>query len=290
MASTTECVFCGRPWEPGVVRHSNEHIWSQWLRDHAGELPADRWSAALGLKMDPGGHSFTELPYVSTRDKASVLNLVTREVCKDCNGQLGRDLEPKVKPVFLAMAHAAEHGSTTELSVEDAQTLGRWAQKMATTNELTATPPRVVTPQMGRAILDGGTIRGAVVWAARHPADYMLLTAVAHSAIGATEQPEPGEYLRFAVITVITFHYLSLLVFIPGPGGPHVAPTPPPYPPDKWTLIWPVRRQPEYPPLATIDARELERAVTDYSRWLRTPRAMMNINPSLVPSRVIQRN
>jgi hypothetical protein len=45
VASTSECVFCGRPWEPGKVRHSREHIWSQWLRDHAGELPAERWSA-----------------------------------------------------------------------------------------------------------------------------------------------------------------------------------------------------------------------------------------------------
>jgi hypothetical protein len=124
----------------------------------------------------------------------------------------------------------------------------------------------------------------------RHPADYMLLTALAHAAIAATEQPEPGEYVRFAAVTAITFHYLSLLVFIPGPGGPYVTPTPPPYPPDKWTLIWPVKHQPQFPPLATVDARELERAVTDYSRWLRTSRAMMTINPSPVPPRLIQRN
>jgi hypothetical protein len=244
----------------------------------------------MGLTMDPGGRSFTELPYVSTRDRASVLNLVSREVCKDCNAQLGRDLEPKAKPVFLAMAHAAEHGSAIELPVADAQTLARWAQKMATTNELTGPPPRVVTSQTGRAILDGGTIRGAAVWATRHPADYMLVTALAHPVIAATEEPEPGEYLRSAAITSITFHYLSLLVFIPGPGGPHVPPNPPPYPPDRWTLIWPVRHTPQYPPLVTVDAPELERAVTDYSRWLLTPRAMRNINPSPVPPRVTRRN
>jgi hypothetical protein len=74
--------------------------------------------------MDPSGRSFTELPYVATRDKASVLNLVTREVCQDCNGKLGRDLEPQAKPVFLTMAHAAEQGTTAELSAADAQTLG----------------------------------------------------------------------------------------------------------------------------------------------------------------------
>lgn len=272
------------------MRHSREHIWSEWIRDQAGELPAERWSTSLGLMMDPGGRSFTELPYVSTSDKASVLNMVTREVCRDCNGKLGRELEPKAKPLFLAMTRAAERGATVRLPVADAQTLGRWAQKMATTNELTGKAPRVVTAQMGRAILDGSTIRGAAVWAARHPADYMLLTALAHPVIAATEKPEPGEHQRFAAITAITFHYLSLLVFIPGPGGPHLPPIPPPYPPDRWTLIWPVRQEPEYPPLALVDARELERAVTDFTRWLLTPQALRNVNPSPVPRRVTQRN
>jgi hypothetical protein len=72
--------------------------------------------------------------------------VITREVRLDCNGQLGRDLEPNAKPVFLALAHAAERGSPVELPVAEAQTLGRWAQKMATTNELTGKGPRVVTP------------------------------------------------------------------------------------------------------------------------------------------------
>jgi hypothetical protein len=242
-----------------------------------------------GLMMNAHGQSFSELPLVSTRGKASVLNLVTREVCKECNNVLSR-LEQRVEPVFLALANAAEQAAPIMLPVADAELLVCWAEKMAITNELTGHAPRVATPEMGQAILAGRTIRGAVVWAARHPADYMLSTALAHPVIAASESPEPGEYERHAAITAITYHYLTLLVFIPDPGGPYVQPSPPPYPPDRWTLIWPVKREPEFPPLATIDAGELERAVTDFSRWLLTPRAMKFIHPSPVPPKIIHRN
>jgi hypothetical protein len=239
--------------------------------------------------MNQHGQSFSELPYLSTRGKSSVLNLVTREVCEDCNNALSR-LEQQVKPVFLALARAAEQAAPITLPVSDAKLLARWAEKMAITNELAGGAPRVATSEMGQAILGGRTIRSAAVWAARHDADYMLSTALAHPAIAASEIPEPGEYERHAAITAITYHYLTLLVFIPGPGGPYVQPGPPPYSPDRWTLIWPVKSKPEFPPLAAVDARELERAVTDFSRWLRTPRAMRFIHPSPVPPKVVHRN
>jgi hypothetical protein len=239
--------------------------------------------------MNPHGQSFSELPYVSTRGKSSVLNLVTREVCGDCNNALSR-LEQRVKPVFLALASAAEQATPIKLSVTDAELLARWAEKMAITNELTGSTPGVATSDMGQAILNGRTIRSAVVWAAQHPADYMLSTALSHPSIAASESPDPDEYERHAAITAITYHYLTLLVFIPGPGGPYVQPSPPPYSPDRWTLIWPVKSEPEFPPLATVDGRELERALTDFSRWLRTPRALRFVRPSPVPPKLAHRN
>jgi hypothetical protein len=118
----------------------------------------------------------------------------------------------------------------------------------------------------------------------------MLLTALSHPVIGATETPEPGEYLRHAAITAITFHYLTLLVFIPGAGGPYMPPNPLPLAPSLWTLLTPLRQAPEFPPMAAVGARELERTVTDFSRWLLTPRAIRIVNPAPVPRRTIQRN
>jgi hypothetical protein len=243
------------------------------------------------MTMSPDNRSFTELPLVVTRGRAPVLNNITMEVCKDCNGKLGREIEQKVEPVFVELAQAAEDGIPHTVSVADAKLLARFAEKMAITNELHGNPPeRVATTGMGQAILRGGTVRGAAVWAARHPADYMLSTVLCQPTIAATEIPRPGEYERRAMITAITFHYLTLLVFIPGPGGPFTPPTPLPLAPDLWTLIWPVTRGPEYPPMAVVGARELERTMTDFSRWLLTPRSRRTVKPSPVPPQVIQRN
>ena len=83
VGSTALCVFCGRPWEPGRVSHSREHIWPQWIRKHAGDIPAEKLKASTGLMMDPLGQSFREVPLVVSRSKSSILNTVTREVCDE---------------------------------------------------------------------------------------------------------------------------------------------------------------------------------------------------------------
>ena len=191
-----ECAFCGRAWQPGVVKHSREHVWSEWIREPAGQLPAESWRGSLGLVGHADG-SYSDAPLTVTRRKRTVLNQVTRAVCEDCNGALGRTLEEPTKPLFLALAQAAQNGAAVTFARKDAKTLARWAQKMAITNELASgAAARVGTTAMGKAILAGQTIRGAVVWAARHPADYMLLTALAQPAIGPSVPPVPGEIER----------------------------------------------------------------------------------------------
>ncbi len=80
--------------------------------------------------------------------------------------------------MFLGLARAAEHWTPLEVAVDDVRLLARWAEKMAVTNELTSGFPKLATTAMGQALLRGETIRSAAVWAARHPADYMLLTAL----------------------------------------------------------------------------------------------------------------
>jgi len=220
-----------------------------------------------------------------------VLNTVTRAVCEDCNQTLGRILEQPAKPLFLTLAQAAQDDTPLTLARGDAKTLARWAQKMAITNELAGNPPeRIATTAMGRAILAGGAIRGSVVWAARHPADYMLLTALAQPAIGPAALPVPGEIERHAAITAITYHYLTLLVFIPGPGLGLTPPSPLVVPLDKWATIWPVVGDAEFAPTRTVNGRELERTMLDYSNWLRMPSGLRNIRPALMPPTVIERN
>jgi hypothetical protein len=282
-----ECAFCGRSWLPGEVRHSREHVWSQWIRKHAGELPDANWHGSLGLVSDING-SYSEAPLQLTRSKRSVLTTVTRAVCEDCNHTLGRTLEEPTKPLFLTLAHAAQDGTPLTLTRSDAKTLARWAQKMAITNELAGNPPgRIPTTAMGKAILAGQAIRGSVVWAARHPADYMLLTALAQPTIGPTARPVPGEIERHAAIT---YRYLTLLVFIPGPGLGLTPPSPLVVSLDRWATIWPVVGDAEFALTQTVNGRELERTMLDYSNWLRMPSGLRNIRPALMPPTVIEQN
>jgi hypothetical protein len=42
----------------------------------------------------------------------------------------------------------------------------------------------------------------------------------------------------------------------------------PPFAPEQWTRIWPVRQAPEFPPMETVDGRGLKAAVTNFRRWL----------------------
>ncbi|HXW87894.1 MAG TPA: hypothetical protein VEJ42_06515 [Streptosporangiaceae bacterium] len=290
MESIDECAFCGRTWVPGVVRRTREHVWSEWIRKQAGQLPNESWHGSLGLVGHADG-SYSDAPLRVIRNKRSVLNQVTREVCKNCNWTLGRTLEEPVKPLFIALAQAAQSGDPLTIAHGDASTLARWAEKMAITNELASgASERVATTAMGQAILAGQTIRGSVVWAARHPADYMLLTALAQPAIGASALPVPGEIERRAAITAITYHYLTLLVFIPGPGLGLLPPSPLFVSLDRWATIWPVAGDAEFAPTLTVNGRELERTLTDYSNWLLSPPGLRNIRPAMLPPTVIQRN
>ncbi len=290
MESIDECAFCGRAWQRGVVKRTREHVWSEWIRKQAGQLPNESWHGSLGLVGHADG-SYSDAPLTVIRNKRSVLNQVTRAVCKDCNEMLGRTLEEPAKPPFLALVQAAQCGEPQTIARADAKTLARWAEKMAITNELASgASERVATTAMGQAILAGQTIRGSVVWAARHPADYMLLTALAQPAIGPSALPVPGEIERTAAITAITYHYLTLLVFIPGPGLGLTPPSPLVVSLGRWATIWPVAHDAEFAPTLTVNGRELERTLTDYSNWLRSPTGLRSIRPAMQPPTVIQRN
>ena len=191
--ATTGCLFCGGPWEPGIVGKSDEHIWPQWIRKHVGALPASRFSHSHGLVLDPAGLGFAEIPAEMKTSKSSILSTKTREVCRNCNTGWMSRLEQRTEPLIVSLAAAAELNRAVTLTRDQVRLLAMWAQKTAITNEMTSDFPKVANTAMGQRLKQGDPLHVSQVWAARHPADYMLSTGLVHVLIGSTPRPVPGE-------------------------------------------------------------------------------------------------
>jgi hypothetical protein len=263
---TDVCIFCGRPW--GEVSKSSEHVLARGLHKHAGDLPNARTSRSGGLTFDAFTQEFVEHPLSApyTRN-SSLLNLRTRAVCESCNNGCLSRLEQAAKPQILALADAAEHGHYLLLSRSDALLVSRWAQKTAITHELTSRGERVGDASMGMRISDGKAIRGSNVWLARNQDDLDLRIGQAQIEISDTPVVQPGDPYRQILISAITWHYLTFLVYIPdadtlGKLGPH-------YPMDRWLTIWPCGQSGiEYPPTRSISEPELNSALSNHQSWL----------------------
>jgi hypothetical protein len=222
-------------------------------------------SHVSGFAASPSGTSFTEMPTVTTTHKASVLNIITRAVCRDCNTGWMSRLETEAKPVILALNEAAREGTALLLARPQARVVARWAQKTAMTNELAGhTSFKVATPAMGQRLRDGSPLRGGLVWAAQNATDYWPATALAQIAIGATPNPLPAEQYRHALLTAVVYRYVTFLVFIGGDPGELLAVNPPGVKLDRWALIWPASGSGEYPPLARVDGADLTRTMVDH--------------------------
>ena len=77
------CMFCGRPWGSGVNR-SDEHVLPQWMRTMIGPLPRQRSSVRLGFNLNDEATAYTEGPTKEVDSPASIMNVITREVCRGC--------------------------------------------------------------------------------------------------------------------------------------------------------------------------------------------------------------
>jgi hypothetical protein len=266
------CLFCGRPW--GEVNHSFEHVLAQGLHKHAGNLPKRRATQQGGLIFDAFTQEFVEHPLTPPDMRnSSLLNLRTRAVCEKCNNvYLGR-LEEQAKPLILALADAAQSGNRLALSVSDAKTVARWAQKTALTNELTHAGPRVGDTSMGIRIKDGKAVRGSTVWLARNQADLDLKIGQAQIEVSDSPVVRPDDPYRQILMTAIAWHYLTFLVYLPdsatvGKPGPR-----PRF--DRWTSAWPCSSSGiDYPPMHPIMEPEFAGALTDHRSWLPTVRAV----------------
>jgi hypothetical protein len=180
-----------------VVTRSDEHVWGA-LRHDVRELPAGRLSHVAGFATSPtspSGSSFIEVPTVTTTNKASAFNIITREVCKECNTGWMSRLVDRSKPLILALAEPGGAETAVERERDQQRTLAIWAQKTALTNDLAGpTPVRVARFEMGRQLRDGSPVRGSAVWAGRNERDFWPGTALA--SIGAGPHPVPGEQHR----------------------------------------------------------------------------------------------
>jgi hypothetical protein len=215
------------------------------------------------MMLDPAGLSYVEVPVQRTTSKASALNLRTRAVCRDCNTGWMSRLEQRSEPLITAMAAAAEVGEPVILTRDDARLVARWAQKTAITNEMTSVYPKVATTEMGQRLRHGQPLRASQVWAARHPADYLLSLGLAHLLIGGTPRPTRYEECRHALLTSITYHYITLFVLI---SDGQVLP--PSMDLAKWSLLWPCSGDVSFPPALAVTGAEVTRRIADQRDWL----------------------
>jgi len=262
MTIDSVCIFCGRPW--GEVSKSFEHVLGH-LRRRPGDLPNERTSVSMAMLFDPEAQEFAEHPASAVTRKSSLLNLRTRAVCESCNEGWMSALENRAKPVLRGLEDATAARSHLEVPRADALTVARWAQKTALTHELTTRGPRVGDVWMGDLLRQGAAIRGSVVWAAKSEADFGVQVREAHIEISDTFVVRPGDPYRLALIAAITWHYLTLLVYIsdtPGKLGPQL-------PLDRWSVVWPCAASGfDYPPMSPVTQEELNAVVSDHRSWL----------------------
>lgn len=262
MTIASGCALCGRPW--GEVSKSFEHVLGH-LRRRPGDLPNERTSISMAMLFDPEAQEFSEHPASAESRKSSLLNLRTRAVCKSCNEGWMSTLENQAKPVLRGLEDSAAARSHLEIPRADALTVARWAQKTALTHELTTRSPSVGDLWMGDLLRQGAAIRGSAVRAARNDADFGVQVREAHIEISDTFVVRPGDPYRLALITAITWHYLTLLVYIsdtPGRIGPHL-------PLDRWSVVWPCAASGlDYPPMSTVTQEELNAVLSDHHSWL----------------------
>jgi hypothetical protein len=285
---TTECCqFCGRPWTPGLVVKSDEHVLAQWIRRLEANHPSEQRSFSTGYQLNETSNEFVQVRPEIVNRRAALLTLKTREVCRDCNVGWMSDLEEDVKPTIRQLARSAEAGIAIVQSRQSRQRFAVWAQKTALTCELTSNAPRVGNVAMGQVLREGSPLPGSLVWIARHPDDYDISLGLEQIDVSATPVARPGPPDRRVLMVAITYHYMSILVFIADSRGqvwPQLSPT-------KWALVWPTFGLGlfEFPPMSAVTGTELTEIFTKPGRWI-PPVQVSGIRDSELEPEVRYRN
>jgi len=264
--ATDCCQFCGRPWARGSVSKSKEHVLGEWIRKLEENHPSEQRSFSTGYVLNEAATELIQVRPEIVNRKTALLTLKTREVCKNCNEGWMSDLEEDVKPTILQLAKSAEAGIAIVLSRKSRERFAVWAQKTALTYELTSNGPGVGNAAMGQMLREGAPLRGSLVWVARHPRDYDISLGLAQIDVSATPVARPGPPDRRVLMVAITYHYMSILVFIAdskGQAWPQLSPT-------QWVLAWPAFGigMVEFPPMSAVTGSELTEIFTHPGRWI----------------------
>lgn len=230
--------------------------------------PPERRSFSTGLVLGEDLREFHEIHPVITNEKAPLLSLHTREVCKDCNGGWMSRMEHKAKPIILRLERSAKSGLAILLNLKSAQEVAIWGQKTALAYELTnSSGPRVGTVAMGQSLREGSPLRESLVWVARHPRDYDISVGMAQLDVSTTFVPRPGPPDRRVLMVSIVYHYLNIFVFIADSPGQ----APLPLSPAQWTQLSPVygMGRIEFPPVRSVSGTELTKIFTHPGRWIK---------------------
>lgn len=265
------CIYCGRPWAPGIVKKSEEHPLGEWMKRQEKNHPLENRVTRLAAEFDEATNEFVHIGPETRVKNAPLLNLRTRDVCEDCNNGPLKAAQDAAKPIILQLDKSVETGLAVALSRQHARELALWTQMAVLTYELTSGFVGVGCVDMGLQLSRGEPLPYSHVWLCRNRRDYEISIALAQLDVSATPDPRPGPPDRRALLASIVYHHFSILAFICG--SPEQAW--PRLPLHQWALLWLVFgvRLPEYPPLSTVSGMELTEIFTHPGRWIPPVRA-----------------
>lgn len=260
------CSFCDQPG-----KRSGEHVIGQLLHPHVGSIPPSRTTYGAGFGLNSAASAYVEAEPMRRVSQNSLLQQVTRTVCKKCNESwLGR-LETAALPHLLRLFEAARPGSeSAKISPSVATLLARWAVKTSWTSELASLGDqnqyRTAMPQQMRLdFIDADTPPAAAwVWLAfcRDPDVHPKMQFTAQ--IDRTSPPDGRRPRRL----LASYLMLRGVVFLSYSFEVR-SPLPPPLPPLHAVRLWPHPAPSEFPQLE-VGQNELMSAITSCGSWLPT--------------------
>lgn len=242
------CVFCG-----STAGITYEHVWPRWLRAHATDVAAERYTHTSGFGRT-AADAFTEAPTVVVRQPGPVFNMRARAVCRECNGGWMNTLEQRAMPLLLDMAASGRPDAIIKLTSDQAATVASWAIKTAWMREESEPGLRATTQEMRQALrLDGMPPKYSKVWAARHDGNLDFNIKQATVDVARHDRPWDTTEVRHVLRTCLTFLGISLLTYtVDGWGVPE-----PGHDPFRWVRVWPPSSDVTFPPVKTASDQDI---------------------------------
>ncbi len=235
------CAFCG-----STANLHREHVFPKWLSRLIFEI----------LRDDPRNPPHTLFRvHMQTGDGdrvGTLIDVVTKRVCKACNTGWMSCLEDGVKPILTPLLREA----SVALSPADQAVLSQWAAKTAMTVDLarTRSPHRSLVPERhcGELMRTAQPPRRCEVWLAAYQGEHFGCSTHTHeNEITFETAPDLGTYRIYA----LTINVLGVLLQLVGDTMP-----------EHWTLqgapqpgptahrIWPPHGEfVTWPPPETLD-------------------------------------